>query len=457
MRFKDKHPELFRQLHPTRNARIDLDSITNSSHEMLWWRCPLGHEWRDTPLQRRSHATWKNGDLTSCLYCVAPGCIVHSCGHRQFRHSESTFRVLAHPCDKCEIKEHAHLILDALDDSAAAAVRILDESPLYTFFCGRATDAVEWWEEIFPLVEAYFVRMVSLYVAIATVEHRPTLSYSTSSVLGACMLRILDALPQSCREEMHSAVPEDAGHFREKYLPGRHDSEIGWALKKLGFDILDTPLHDDIERRVQFCEQQRFSATGELPPVDLAERHYPNFTRLRRDRESGALSELRRFRPKQLPPRISALRVTLGESSPADTDDPLGRTHVGYSPDLTPQELWERGRGVWKFRAAHVAASTIVLMVYDKTIVLVASIAGLTLHRGGLAILGEPLTDHLLIGRPDPLHTPNPLAYGVINGEVERGGREPGPRHTGVSGAVRTLHPPHPQARRAAAISRIQP
>jgi hypothetical protein len=34
-----------------------------------------------------------------------------------------------------------------------------------------------------------------VYVAIATVEHRPTLSYPTSSVLGACMLRILDALP----------------------------------------------------------------------------------------------------------------------------------------------------------------------------------------------------------------------------------------------------------------------
>lgn len=54
-------------------------------------------------------------------------------------------------------------------------------------------------------------------------------------------------------------------------------------------------------------------------------------------------------------------------------------------------------------------------MVHDKTVVLVASITGLTLHRGGLAILGEPLTDHPLIGNPDPLHTPNPRAYGVIN------------------------------------------
>ncbi|EKT80491.1 hypothetical protein WSS_A21993 [Rhodococcus opacus M213] len=347
--------------------------------------------------------------------------------------------MLTHPCDKCEVKEHTHLILDALDGSAGAAVRVLDDSPHYALFCGTAADTVEWWSEIFPLVEAYVVRMVSVYVAIATVEHRPTLSYPTSSLLGACMLRILDALPQNCREEMHSAVPEDAGHFRHTYLPGHHHGEIGWALKKLGFDILDTPLDGDIERRVQFCEQQRFTATGELPPVDLADRHYPAFTHLPRDREGGAVSELRRFRPKQLPPRITAIRVTLDESAPAAPADPLGRTHIGYAPELTPQELWERGRGVWKFRADHVAASTIVLIVSDKTIVLVGSITGMTLHRSGLAILGEPLPDHPLIGRPDPLHTPNPLAHGVITGEVARSGRKPDPGH--LSPPPRRLSP----------------
>lgn len=54
---------------------------------------------------------------------------------------------------------------------------------------------------------------------------------------------------------MHSAVPEDAGHFRDRFLPVSHASEIGWTLKKLGFVILDAPLHDDIERRVQFCNK----------------------------------------------------------------------------------------------------------------------------------------------------------------------------------------------------------
>ncbi|MFC9557757.1 hypothetical protein ACFTWF_43900 [Rhodococcus sp. NPDC056960] len=54
--------------------------------------------------------------------------------------------------------------------------------------------------------------------------------------------------------------------------------------------------------------------------------------------------------------------------------------------------------------------------MFDKTVVLVASVTGLTLHRGGLAIFGEPLTDHPLIGKPDPLHTPNPLANGRHQG-----------------------------------------
>ena len=121
MRLQDEHPELCGQLHPTRNVGVDLDSISNSSHEMLWWRCPVGHEWRETPLQRRSHARWKKGDLYACLYCVAPGAVVHSCGHRRLRPSETTFRVLAHPCERCEVTEHTRLILDALDGSAAAA------------------------------------------------------------------------------------------------------------------------------------------------------------------------------------------------------------------------------------------------------------------------------------------------------------------------------------------------
>lgn len=324
----------------------------------------------------------------------------------------------------CEVTEHARLILDAHDQSAVAAVRLLDDSPLYAPFCTRAADTVEWWEQIVPLVEAYFVRMVSVYVAIATVEHRPTPGCPTSELLGACMLRILDALPPSCRGEMHAAVPDNAGNLHSTHLPGQHGGDTGWGLKKLGFDIRDTSLDGDIERRLQFCEQQRFTATGQLPPVDLADRHYPPFTHLPRDRESGASSELRGFRAKQ-PHRASPQSGSRSANpAPPIPTNPLGRTHLGYTPGLTPTELWERGRGVWKLRADHVAASTIVLIVFDKTVVLVGSITGLTLHRGGLAILGEPVPDHPLIGKPDPAAHTESLTHGVIQGEVERGGRE---------------------------------
>lgn len=124
---------------------------------------------------------------------------------------------------------------------------------------------------------------------------------------------------------------------------------------------------------------------------------------------------LHNFRPMEFPQRITAVRVTLAESASADVDDPLGRVHVGYAPDLAPEELWERARGVWKVRADHVVASSIVLVVFDRRVVLVASISGLSVHRDGLAIVGTPLVGHPLIGRPDPLHTPNPLAHGSFD------------------------------------------
>ncbi|MGW4340450.1 hypothetical protein ACWEK5_47965 [Rhodococcus koreensis] len=75
----------------------------------------------------------------------------------------------------------------------------------------------------------------------------------------------------------------------------------------------------------------------------------------------------------------------------------------------------------------HVAASTIALIVYDKTIVLVSSITGRALHRGGLAILGEPLTDHPSSASPTRCTHRTP-AHGVINSAVERSGREPDPQ-----------------------------
>ncbi|MCT6735387.1 zinc-ribbon domain-containing protein [Rhodococcus qingshengii] len=422
MRLKDEHPTLFSQLHPTRNEGLDLRAVANSSNDMVWWVCPAGHEWQETPLQRRSHAMWKQGDMYACLYCVAPGCTVNSCGHRRFHPGkDSIFRVLPHPCEKCETIEHARQILDAQAESAPAAISILENSALYALFCQRGSEAVEWWDQISPAVEAYFVRILSLYIAIDTVQFRQGREWTEPVVLGACMLRIVPELPQNCHQELYSAIPADAGHFRHDYMPGVHPIELARAFKKVGFDVLDIALGRDLEGHVQFLEQQHFSTDGKAPPRDLNGRHYPPFEHIPFDRAKGASATLRQFRPIAFPMTTTAVRLTLDESAPADPDDPLGRDHVGYAPNLAPDELWERARGVWKLRADHVAASSIALAVFDRKVVLVASISGVSFHNGSVSIVGTPIPDHPLTGSPDPLHTPNPLAHGTFDQRPNKG------------------------------------
>ncbi|WP_244993442.1 hypothetical protein [Rhodococcus qingshengii] len=267
--------------------------------------------------------------------------------------------------------------------------------------------------------------MVSLYIAVDSVQGRRALSWEQATVLGGCMLRILEVLPASCQAEMQSVVPADSGHFgragRTTLAEVHRRFELGWALKNAGFDIRDEALDVDVDLRVPFLEQQCFSSTGEQSPVDYSQRHYPDFDAASFDREKAASAVLHNFRPMEFPQRITAVRVTLAESASAEAEDPLGRVHVGYAPDLSPEELWERARGVGKLRADHVVASSIVLVVFDRRVVLVASIAGLSVHRYGLAIVGTPLPGHPLIGRPGPLHTPNPLAHGSFDqGKVSR-------------------------------------
>lgn len=41
------------------------------------------------------------------------------------------------------------------------------------------------------------------------------------------------------------------------------------------------------------------------------------------------------------------LHITVGPQKPADTDDGLNRSHVGYSPDMTPEEAFEHNHGEW--------------------------------------------------------------------------------------------------------------
>ncbi|MGE4573289.1 zinc-ribbon domain-containing protein [Parachlamydia sp.] len=60
------HPEIFAQLHPTKNNGIIAEEIVAGSHKKLWWKCPKGpdHEWEARPADR----TKPNG--TNCPCCA---------------------------------------------------------------------------------------------------------------------------------------------------------------------------------------------------------------------------------------------------------------------------------------------------------------------------------------------------------------------------------------------------
>jgi hypothetical protein len=73
---KDEHPELVAQMHPTKNAHIDLDKVTSGSQIKAVWVCrdrqnaPAGcthaHEWTATIGRRTGNARRKG---SGCPYC----------------------------------------------------------------------------------------------------------------------------------------------------------------------------------------------------------------------------------------------------------------------------------------------------------------------------------------------------------------------------------------------------
>lgn len=116
------------------------------------------------------------------------------------------------------------------------------------------------------------------------------------------------------------------------------------------------------------------------------------------------------------PVPLTAVRFKLGAENAAAQPDPLGRTRVGYAPDLPASELWERGRGVWKAKLATVAECDLVILTHDGVVVLVGTVDGVTFHDEKMAVAGRPDPEHPLIGTPDPLHNAsrNPVAYGEV-------------------------------------------
>lgn len=116
---------------------------------------------------------------------------------------------------------------------------------------------------------------------------------------------------------------------------------------------------------------------------------------------------------------LNVVRVRLGADHPAVVNDALGRERVGYRPGASANELWQRGRGVWRMQPDRVISSQLLLIAHAGEIRLVGTIDGVTIHGDRLAIIGSPLADHPLIGKPDPLDngSQNPVAYGSLPAE----------------------------------------
>ncbi len=56
------HPELAAQWHPTRNGDLTPAGVTAGSGRMVWWQCPRGHEWDDSP----GHRTGRGSGCAVC-------------------------------------------------------------------------------------------------------------------------------------------------------------------------------------------------------------------------------------------------------------------------------------------------------------------------------------------------------------------------------------------------------
>lgn len=430
--FKDAYPQVHAQLHPDRNIGIEVDRLNRTSHQILWWTCSVGHEWREPASQRVYPAKWKNGDNTACVLCHCPPGVLFSCGHRLNRPTEATMRIAENDCRKCEADTLARRVLDAMPASTPDAIAALAAAGAFWEFCTEADRTIRWWPQLYPLVEAYFVRMFSLARAYTVVAgSSPT---SVGTLVAACSRRIADAFGTTHRAHLQATViarrdPEGNSHLRDNYLSGNWGFDFGPALRRVGFDIVDTQLDRDINDRIEELEGARLTVSGAghqaLAEPDLFVRGYPAYAAPITPKASPApmSPHLRQALTSTSidTQSFSAVRVCLGAEEAAPSNDPLGRPWIGYREGLTAEQLWERGRGVWRWPLDHVAASTILLIVHDRKVVAVGSIAGVMFHGDGLAIVGEPIEKHRLIGAADPLHTTNPLGHGSVR--MTKGGR----------------------------------
>lgn len=145
----------------------------------------------------------------------------------------------------------------------------------------------------------------------------------------------------------------------------------------------------------------------------------------RKAEEAAVLARLGLAPTQPMPLGSKAVRVRLGPDIPAVVGDALGRERVGFAEGLSDHEVWLRGRGVWRMQADRVLTSQYLLIAHAGTVRMVGTIDGVTIHGDRVAIIGRPLGDHPLVGRPDPLDnaSQNPVAYGDLD-DVDLGGAD---------------------------------
>ncbi|WP_433351582.1 hypothetical protein ACQP25_00900 [Microtetraspora malaysiensis] len=113
------------------------------------------------------------------------------------------------------------------------------------------------------------------------------------------------------------------------------------------------------------------------------------------------------------------IHLKLGPARPADPDDSMRRDWLGWTPDQTPQQIYERNRGRW-YLSARAAREryTVFSSTVTGTIVAVVANEGVEDLPGDKkkAIVGkvlgpgDPVHD-ALIGQPMPDRHRNPVTY----------------------------------------------
>lgn len=96
-------------------------------------------------------------------------------------------------------------------------------------------------------------------------------------------------------------------------------------------------------------------------------------------------------------------------------DDPMGRTHVGWKPDLTPEQIYEVNRGIWYFgeRAGRERYTVFSYNGWNVAVIENSEIETIDDKKavvGTVLGAGHPVYDEL-INQPAPDKHRNPVTY----------------------------------------------